>query len=210
MNKQAGMVVQVLIMLILVVLTSITVLFFVKTGFIEVKGQVNEQILYLEFLPFQREGTLNIRNFQFCDYIEESQCYGSNQFYLPADVHFLFIVESTVYNGEIKLIENYQIKDHLGRIILEVDDGDNFHFDLSSDRVTEEIVFTDFFTVNEELKPGTYTLDLIVENSILDKKITLSREFEIMEEPLISDDDGVVYEEEYYEEEYYEDEFYEE
>jgi len=176
MNKKAGIIVQVLIILIFVVLTSALIIFLVKTGVISVKGETEEvRILNADFLPYGISGTLVVKEFNFCSYVDELYiCTGEgNEFYLGDEVHFRFIVESSTYNGEIMLIENYRVIGPDGQVLLEVDDQNNYNFDIQSKNKVEQIVFKDYFTVSEDALEGEYTLELFLENPLMDKNVKL-------------------------------------
>lgn len=179
-KKQGKVVVQILVMMILIVLTSAIILALLKFDVINI-GSASEDVSVLnsEFVPVGRGGSLAIRDFQFCAYIDDNyNCVSEgNSFFLGDEVHFQFIVESTTYNGEVLLIENYRVKGPAGEILLEVDDKSNFHFEIKSEEKKESITFKDYFTVGNELPVGEYTVELLLENTLLDKKVTLVKKF---------------------------------
>jgi len=196
--KKANLAVEILVMMIIIVLITASILYLVKSGVIEVDDDgPKESILNLEFIPISKINLLSIENFQFCDYILEGKCYANNQFYLPSEVYFVFSVKTDVHNGKIKLIENYRIKNSQGEVILEVDAADNFHFDLSSGAASENVFFTDFFSLSEDLEPGTYTLDLVIQDAISSKKVTSSKNFEILPEYIVYEEDESSFEGDY-------------
>jgi hypothetical protein len=195
--KKANLAVEILVIMVLVVLTVAFSLYLVKTGIIEVDSGPKESMLNLEFIPISKINLLSIENFQFCDYILGGKCYANNQFYLPSEVYFVFSVKTDVHNGKIKLIENYRIKNSQGEVILEVDAADNFHFDLSSGAASENVFFTDFFSLSEDLEPGTYTLDLVIQDAISSKKVTSSKNFEILPEYIVYEEDESSFEGDY-------------
>lgn len=180
MKKNGKIAIEILIMLVTVVVTSGIIFLLIQGGAIKVKSdnsQVN--VLNTEFIPMGREGYLAIRDFTFCQYIDETyQCVGpGNNFDLGGDVYFRFVVESSVYNGNINLIKNYRITGPDGTVLLDVDEKNNFDFAQKSDEDKEFITFKDYFFVGEDLQEGEYTLDLIVENPLLNKKSTFSQKF---------------------------------
>tara|TARA_Y100000034_G_C6787907_1_gene352548 strand:- start:404 stop:931 length:528 start_codon:yes stop_codon:yes gene_type:complete len=165
------------------VLISSLILTLIKFGIIDIESSPDESksLLNTEFLPY-RGGSLTINDFQFCDSVNDNyQClYSSNSFFQGDAVHFRFSVETSSYQGKIMLVENYQIRNPDGKMIFTVDLANNFHFDLLSENEQEIINFKDFFNVGDDIPLGTYSLDLIMENPLLNKKVTLTKEFEII------------------------------
>ena len=181
-NKKGKLATEILVMLVVVVITSAVILLLVQSGILEVKAE-NEQVSVLnaDFIPVTREGYLAIKDFRFCNFVDLNyNCVGEvNSFALNSEIHFLFTVESSTYNGDIMIVENYRIKGPSGEMLLEVDASNNFNFDLSSNKETEEITFKDFFIVNQGLPEGEYTLELLIENPLLTKKTTLVKKFSV-------------------------------
>lgn len=189
MNPHASVMLELLIFVLTVILTSALVLFLVQTGVVGVQangegagdesgGEAAEvSVLDTEFLPIGREGTLTIKDFQFCDFVNELyQCLGEKEnFVLGEEVHFRFVVESNSVNGEVMLVENYRLLDPNGRVILDVDEKKNFYFDQPSSRKTEQVTFKDYFIAGYELVEGQYTLELWLENPLLGKKVKVSK-----------------------------------
>jgi hypothetical protein len=190
MNKRAKLATSILIILVVIILTSAVMLLLVKTGVLSVK-ESSESVLNTEFIPYQRDGKIAIKDFHFCGKItENSTCVGEGpEFDVQADVYFRFVVESTVYDGEVKLVENYRIKDAKGKVILEADSTDNFYFELISGAKFEKILFTDYFSMSSDDPAGEYILELIVSNALLNKKSKLVKKFELFELP--EDEGGV-------------------
>ena len=183
--KQGKLAIEILALLILVVFTSATILVLITTGVISVNADSQQQsVLNADFIPSGRSGSLVIKEFNFCTFIDESyNCVGeTNQFQLGQEVHFLFAVESSTFQGQIMIVENYRIKDPAGNVILDVNQKDNFNFDTSSKETKELITIKDFFTVNSGSDLGEYTLGLVLENPLLNKQTTLSQTFLITEE----------------------------
>ncbi len=180
MNKKGGLAIGILIVLIAIVATSALILFLVKFGLINVKEDVSpEPVLNTEFLPLGRSGYLAIKDFQFCNSVNQDYaCLIPKSGFLPGEeVHFLFVIESSTYNGEIMLLENYRIKDPAGQVILDVDQKDNFQFDIKSGEKQELIALKDYFLTSVDAPVGEYTLELIVKNPLLDKQIILVKSF---------------------------------
>ncbi len=177
--KKAKIAVEILVMMIVAVLTATLVLYLVQAGVLEVEEGPRESMLNMEFIPIQKEGILTINGFEFCSSIDEETCIESREFIRPSKVNFQVEVEISPYNDEIKLIENYQVRDAFGNVVLEVDEGTNFHYDQYSRRTTEVITLQDYFTIRDNLPPGKYTLDLIVRDVLINKKVTASEVFEV-------------------------------
>jgi hypothetical protein len=183
MNKK-GVMLQVLIFLVVVIFTSALMLLLVKMGVVDVQSGNSEPILNTEFIPLERGGTLVMKSVEFCGYIDEIyQCYSSGKNFSPGDdVYVLFVVETSVYNSNIMLVRNYRITDSLGKVILDVEEKNNYHFEEKSGKQTEIVTFADFFTTGTDYLEGEYTLDVIVENPLLNKKMTKKETFELVAE----------------------------
>ncbi|MEK6969805.1 MAG: hypothetical protein AABW48_05235 [Nanoarchaeota archaeon] len=180
MNKKGGLAMGILIILIFIVATSALILFLVKSGVISVKEDTSsEPVLNAEFLPLGRSGYLAIKDFKFCNSVNENYaCLIPKSGFIPGEeVHFLFVIESSTYNGEIMLLENYRIKDPAGQIILDVDQKDSFQFGVKSGEKQELVALKDYFLTSIDAPVGEYTLELIVKNPLLDKQITLVKSF---------------------------------
>ena len=181
-NKKGKVAVEILIMLVTIVLTSAIIFLLIQADVIEVKDANSEvSVLNTEFIPMGREGYLAVKEFKFCDFVDPGyNCIseGSN-FNSGSEVHFLFVVESSTYNGEIMLAENYKIKGPNGNLLLDIDEKNNFNFEINSKETKESITFKDFFFVGSELIDGQYTLELVIENPLLNKKTTLVKNFQI-------------------------------
>lgn len=178
MNPRATVMMELLIFVITVVLTSVLVLFLVQTGVIAVQAdgsEAVEPILNAEFIPLAREGTLAVKEFQFCDSVNEFYQCGQEKsnFVLGEEVHFRFVVESSAYNGEVMLVENYRLLAPDGKVILDVDEKNNFYFNQPSSKKTEQVTFKDYFIAGYELADGEYTLELQLENPLLNKNVAI-------------------------------------
>lgn len=179
MNTNASVMLELLIFVVTVILTSAFVLFLVQTGVIAVEANAQEvPLLDTEFIPVGREGTLAIKDFQFCDSVDELyQCVDEkNNFVLGEEVYFRFVVESSSLNGEIMLVENYRLIDPNGKVILDVDEKNNFYFNQPSRKKTEQVTFKDYFIAGYELIDGQYALELWLENPLLGKKVKVIKE----------------------------------
>lgn len=180
MNKKASAMIEVMILLVTIVLTSGVVLLLVNSGILTVRAD-SEPLLNTEFIPLGRTGSLVITEFDFCSSIIEYDCSPSEVFKLGDEVHFKFIVESSTYNGDVSIVENYRVKSPEGKVLLDVDLKDNYYFDVKSNKELEKITFKDYFVVGSELPNGVYTLELVIQNPLIDKRATLAREFVMTE-----------------------------
>jgi hypothetical protein len=79
------------------------------------------------------------------------------------------------------LVENYRIRNPYGEIILDVDQKNNLHFDVSSKERVEMVTFKDYFKLGNDLPLGEYTLELVIENPLLDKKVVRSEKFVVVQ-----------------------------
>jgi hypothetical protein len=180
MNKKGGIAIEVLVMLVVVVITSAVIFFLVSKGIVSVKADVNrEPLLNTEFVPVGREGSLAIKEFSFCDFVGENyQCVGKgNDFPVSDDIYFVFVVEVSPYNGQVMLVENYRLKDPSGRLLLDVDEKNNFNFEIKSNKQKELIAFKDYFILSPDAELGEYTLELVMENPLIDRRATIVKTF---------------------------------
>ncbi len=180
MFKQGKIEIEVFIVLITMVFTSAMILLLVYSGTIEVKeGVSSEPVLNAEFLPAGREGVLAIKDFDFCSYVDEQYgCQNPQEAFLAGEeIHFRFLVQSSTFNGQIALIENYLLKDPLGNIILEVDGSSDVPVEATSSNPEEFLFFRDYFVIHPGSPEGEYTLELELENTLLLKKITAVEKF---------------------------------
>ena len=53
-------------------------------------------------------------------------------------------------------------------------------FEMISDKEVQEVYFKDYLVIEKGDKEGKYVLELVVENPLLNKKVTLVEEFEIL------------------------------
>ena len=184
MNKHGKIIVELLIFMIVVVLISAVILSLVKSGLITPRDQSEQvNVLNTEFLPLGRSGSLVIKDFSFCGSVDNNfNCISKkNNFELGSEVHFNFIVESSTYNGDIIVVENYRVKGPNGNILLDVEEKNNFNFNVVSRNEKELINFKDFFIVGLNEEPGTYTLELVLNNPLITKKTNVVKTF-VMEE----------------------------
>ncbi|MDO8655930.1 MAG: hypothetical protein Q7K45_01715, partial [Nanoarchaeota archaeon] len=117
----------------------------------------------------------------FCDSVDELYtCVGEKDvFRIGEEVHFRFVVESSTSNGEVRLVENYRIKGTDGTILLDVNDENNYLFNIQSNKKNENIYFKDHIITEIGDNVGEYTIELLIENVLLNKKSTLIKKFNL-------------------------------
>ncbi len=185
MNKSAKGVTGLLTMMIVVVATSAIILIFIQAGLISVKASEQDvPLLNAEFVPYVREGNLAIANFQFCGKVDDAyRCIDEKERFFPGEqVHFRLEVESSTYNGEVMIVENYRIKGPDGSVLLDVDEKANFQFNQPSRNRREWVTFKDYFVPSADLPEGKYTLELVLENPLIMKKVEAMYTFALVGE----------------------------
>ena len=186
MNKKGRVALGILAVLILVVLTSGVILFLLSLGIITVdESSSSEPILNAEFIPVNREDRPSffaVKGFNFCSQVDERyRCLDAKEeFTAGSQVHFLFVIESSTYNGEVSLIENYRLKSPDGDTILDINEKDNFNFNTHSSQNSELVALKDFFIIDSLAPLGEYELKLIIQNPLLEKSLTLTKTFEVI------------------------------
>ncbi|HLD40031.1 MAG TPA: hypothetical protein VJB13_02725 [Candidatus Nanoarchaeia archaeon] len=187
-NRKGRIEVEVFVVLITIVITSAIILLLVKSGTLKVKDDVMpEPVLNAEFLPVGKEGSIAVKDVALCNYVDESlNCLSrQSEFGNTEPVYVWFVVESNVNDGQIMLLRNHKITNPRGEVVLQNEQKNAYNFELESNKNTEEVVFADFFVMGEDALPGEYTLDVVLENPLLDKKVTLTKKFTIVEKGLI-------------------------
>ncbi len=179
MNTKATAVLEIFIVLIAIVATSALVLVLVKQGVLSVQPTTNQQILNSEFIPYERQGALEIKDFSLCSYVtDQYQCMEPRtSFTLGEYAYFRFTVDTTPYYGDVMIIENYRILSATGKVMLDVDLKKNFQYDASSQEKIESIFFKDYFSIGKGIPNGQYTLELKIENPLLNKQTTMQKHF---------------------------------
>jgi len=186
MNRKATIAKEALIILITVVITSAAVFGLVKFGLLDVDeaqaSNTGASMLNTEFMPFGRGGDVVIQNFRFCDiYSSVDGCNIAADNFAPGDeVHFFFEVITTPYYGDIILVENYRLTGPDGSVLLEVEEENNYYYETSSDKDEEIIYYSDYFILSNNDGPGTYTLDLVIRNTLLEKEVVYSKTFDVI------------------------------
>ncbi|MBU1111563.1 MAG: hypothetical protein ABIG93_03665 [archaeon] len=186
MNKKATIAKEALVVLVTVVLTSAAVFGLVKLGLLNVEetqtSNTGASMLNTEFMPFGRGGNVVIQNFKFCDeYSSATGCNTAALNFLPGDeVHFFFEVLTTPYYGDIILVENYRLISPSGKVLLEVEEENNYYYETTSNKDEETVYYSDYFILSNEDYPGTYTLDLVIENPMLEKEVVYSKTFDVI------------------------------
>ncbi|MBU0470832.1 MAG: hypothetical protein KKA62_01775 [Nanoarchaeota archaeon] len=184
MDKRGRIATEILVFMILVVAVSAVIFFLVSIGAIKVKENVPTQpILNTEFLPGSRSGYLALKTFEFCDFVGSNfECEETkNEFRRAENVYVRFLVESSTYNRDVALIRNYQILNPLGEVVFEADQKNNYFFEITSNKQSEPVVFADYFVMDDDAQLGEYTLKVIIENPLLDKKVMANKKFMVVE-----------------------------
>ncbi|MBI2151336.1 hypothetical protein HYU21_01265 [Candidatus Woesearchaeota archaeon] len=187
MKSKKGGINQILGLLIMIVLTSAGILFLVKENIITVRASgsstkpMSNEMLNTNFLPLGRIGELNLKQFQFCELADEKfQCHNEKDTFLPGEkVYVIFLVESSTHNNQILLQRNYLLRNPQGEVILEMEEKNTQRLELKSNRNIEKVAFADYITTEKDYSSGTYSLEVIVENSLLGKKFTAKKEFRL-------------------------------
>jgi len=185
MNKQGRLVVEVMLMLVVILVTSIVILLMVQTGVLSVQAASEDvSLLNAEFLPIGREGTLAVKGFKFCSFVDKDfSCEGeARKFSAGNRIYFRFLVESSAVQGEVKLVENYRLIKPDGKVSLEAEDKYNNYLNKESSLKSDAIPFKDYILFEEDSNIGTYVLELIIENPLLNKQVVLIEEVEIINE----------------------------
>jgi hypothetical protein len=174
--KQAKIATEILIVLIIVVFTASFILFLVKSGVVSVEEGQEVNFLNAEFIPVSSSSTLAIKDFSFCSSVKDFVCEQETEFNFGQEIHFLIAFESSVINNNVAIVENYNIRDNNEKIIFSSQQKEDFFFEYPSGKQKEILPFSDFFTVayGEE---GEYTLELLIDNPLLDKNIKLVETF---------------------------------
>ncbi len=190
MHKRGRIEIEVFMVLITIVVTSAVILLLVKSGTIEVREDaVAEPVLNTEFLPAGREGYLAVKDFAFCSYVDaDLNCISrQEEFGKTENVYVWFLVESSVVDGQVMLLRNHEITNPEGQVVLKAEQKDAYNLELLSGKNTESVVVADFFVLGPDAIPGEYTLDIILENPLLNKKVTLTKNFMIVERGFLGD-----------------------
>lgn len=184
MYQRGRIEIELFIVLITIVVTSAAILLLVKSGTIEVKDEVAvEPVLNTEFLPTGRDGFLAVKDFAFCSYVDaDLNCLGRQEEFGKAEnVYVWFVVGSSVTNRQVIILRNYKMINPLGEVILQSEQKNAHNLELSSGRETENVAFGEFFVLGEDAVAGEYSLDVMVENPLLGKKVTLTKKFMLIE-----------------------------
>jgi len=180
MNTKATSVTELIVLLIIIVVTSATILLLVKFNVLTLKADGGQEpVLNAEFIPYAREGTLVVKEFSFCRSVDDAyNCLGGGAvFTFDQPVYYRFGVESSTFNGDIKIMKNYRIKGPTGDVLLDVGNDQQYEFNTISQNDKETVLFKDYFVIPSGLPAGEYTLELVVENPLLTKTTTLAQKF---------------------------------
>lgn len=175
--KQAKIATEILIVLIIVVFTASLILFLVKSGVVTVEEGQEVDFLNANYLAGGPTKEFSVKEIKFCYNINNFVCDETSTFEFGEEIHFLVQFESTVANGNIIIAENYNLIDPNGDVIFAAEKED-FVFEYPSKKKSETLPFADSFTIDYG-PDGEYTLELLLENKILNQKIKVVEKFEI-------------------------------
>jgi len=179
-NRKGSIVIELLIILAVMAITSAVVLLLINSGVISLRTDYEPvQVLNTEFLPVGRAGHLAVREFSFCENIDRSYvCVNQkDRFNFGDEIHFKFVLETSTADGEVLIVKNYKIKGPNGALLLDADAKDNFYFEIRSKKERELITFKDFFILLGDGEKGEYVLELVLENPLIDKRTVLVERF---------------------------------
>ena len=173
---------DILLLLAIVVITSAVLLSLLHFGILTLQNRPEAPLLNTEFIPFERDGTMVISKFEFCSEVDSTYaCLNPKDvFRFGEQIHFRVLVRSDPVDSIIRLEENYRIIGPQGQIFLEVGDREAFLFEKAAEGDAELVAIADSFTIDSDLPPGQYTLDLFVKNPLLYKTTTISRTFTVI------------------------------
>jgi hypothetical protein len=172
---------DILLFLAIVVITSAVLLSLLHFGILTLQDRADADLLNTEFIPFERDGTMIISKFEFCSEVDSTYtCINPKDvFRFGEQIHFRVLVRSDPVNSIIRLEENYRIIGPQSQIFLEVGDRDAFLFEKAAEGDAELVAIADSFTIDSTLPTREYTLELFIENPLLNKKTTISRTFTV-------------------------------
>lgn len=180
MDKRGNVAIKVLLILILIVIVSGITLTLVKVGVLA-PGANQGEVLNTEFLPVGRDGSISITSFDFCRSVSLSyDCIQPTKIFAPEQqVHFRFVVESTVYEELIHLVESYQVRDPSGVVVLSTTTREALRVEGQSQDSVEQVSFRDYFVIGSDAVAGEYTLELTLENPLFGKEVSKIMRFTI-------------------------------
>jgi len=181
MPRKGSIAMELLLMLITIVITSAIIFTLVRADVIHVKPQTEEvSLLDTEFLPYPADNVLVVKDFQFCTAVaEDYSCQNpTTSFQKPSTVFFRFLAESSSVNGQVSYLENYLVKDPSGKVVLDVRDK-ALQFEQNTSESTAKTYFKDYLLLENTDPVGKYTLEIVLENPLLGKKVTVAKEFEV-------------------------------
>ncbi|MBT3298547.1 hypothetical protein HN385_06480 [archaeon] len=184
-NKKGAIAIEALVVLVTIVITSSVIFTLVSLGVVgvdESSAVAQSDLLNTEFLGMGRSGQIVVDNFRFCSSNGAlSGCLIESYYFYPGDeVHFFFEVESSTYADEIMIVENYELIGPDGGIILSVEAENDYYYEMESSKSTELVYFKDYFTLGSRSSSGEYTLNLYLNNPLIDKSTTLTKTFNVI------------------------------
>ncbi len=181
MNKKAltsseGIVVAIIILLVVTTMFLLSYL-----GVIPARKYEPVEVLQADFIPYQREGKLSITEVKLCEALDtQKNCINEKTtFTKPTTVSIRAVVETSPTNGKVFLLENYRVRGPDGLVILTADS--DLPFEMDSSLASQEVLFTDFFSLAEDLSAGPYTFELVITNPLLNQEATSTSELVVRE-----------------------------
>lgn len=179
MNKKAltsseGIVVAIIIMLVVTTMFLLSYL-----GVIPTRKYEPVEVLQADFIPYQREGKLVITDLKLCEALDvQKNCINEKTiFTTPTTISVRVVVETSPTNGKVFLLENYVVRRADGTVVLTADS--DLPFEMDSQQLNQQVLFTDFFTVTESMPTGRYTFELIVKDQLMNREVTAVKELKV-------------------------------
>ncbi len=184
-NKKGAIAIEALVVLVTIVITSSVIFTLVSLGVVNVdesSAVAQSDLLNTEFLGMGRSGQLVIDNFRFCSSNNAlSGCNIETYYFYPGDeVHFFFEVDTSTYGGEVMIVENYELIDPDGNVLLAIEAENDYYYEIESSKSTETVYFKDYFTLGSRGDYGEYTLNLYISNPLIGKSAILTKTFEVI------------------------------
>ncbi|MBI2572965.1 hypothetical protein HYV86_03850 [Candidatus Woesearchaeota archaeon] len=182
-SNKGSVLVQVAVIAIVAAITTGIMLLLIYVGAFEESSDQAQQVSLLntEFIPLGRGGDLQIRQFDFCKYVDvKFNCYQKTDVFAKGDeIYLRFLVQSSTYDNQIMLVRNYRIVNPQGNIILNLEEKNSYLLEHESTKENEPAAFADYFTLGDNPDLGEYQVEIMVENPLLDKRISLVKRFRV-------------------------------
>lgn len=181
-NSKGSVWLQVIVIVGVAALTTAIMLLLIHFDVLSPQAQEQQvNVLNAEFIPLERTGDLQIRQVDLCNYVDTKfNCYNKTELFQRDDnIYLRFLVESSVYQGEIMIARNYRVINPEGNIILDLEQQNSYTFRQESPKESQAVAFADYFTLGNNPQIGQYQIEIIVENPLLNKKVTIIKRFDV-------------------------------